>query len=166
MRASVSGLCVQRVEDRLDQQQIGAALDQRNDGLAIGLAQFIERDRAIAGIGHVGRDGRGAIGGAKRASHKAAPAVFSLRHVASLPRKPCAVAIERVDIRFAAVIGLRNRGGGERVGFANIGAGQKIRQMNVANGLGLRQDQNVVVALLVVAVILENLSAKIGFVEL
>ena len=43
-------LGVQRVEDRLDQQDVGAAFDQAERRLAIGGAQFVEGDGAKAGI--------------------------------------------------------------------------------------------------------------------
>ena len=56
------GLGVERVEDRLDQQHVGAALDQAARLLGVGLAQLVERDVAEARIVDVGRDRRGAVG--------------------------------------------------------------------------------------------------------
>ena len=58
-------LGVERVEDGLDQQQIGAAVDQAFDLLAISLAQLVEADGAEAGIAHVRRDRGGAVGRAQ-----------------------------------------------------------------------------------------------------
>ena len=164
--AGVGGLGVQRVEDRLDEQQVRAAFDEAERRLAIGVAQLIERDRAKAGIAHVGRDRRRAVGGAERAGDEAAAAVLLLRHVAGLARKPRAVAVERVHVGLAAVIGLRDRGGGERVRLADVGAREKVGEMNVADRLGLREDEDVVVALEVVAVVGEHRSAKARFIEL
>ena len=69
-------LGVERVEDGLDQQQVGAAIEQPADLFAIGRAQLIEGDGAEAGIGNVRGDRRGAVGRAERAGDKAAAAVF------------------------------------------------------------------------------------------
>jgi hypothetical protein len=41
---------VQRVEDRLDEEQVGAAIDQAVRGLGVRRAQLIEGDIAVAGI--------------------------------------------------------------------------------------------------------------------
>ena len=71
------GLGVQRVEDGLDQQEIGAAVEQALDLLAIGGAQIVEGDGAVAGIGHVRRDRGGAVGRADRAGDKAGLAVLA-----------------------------------------------------------------------------------------
>ena len=57
------GLGVERVEDRLDQQNIDAAVDQSAHLLGISGAQFIEGDGAEARIEHVGRDRRGRLVG-------------------------------------------------------------------------------------------------------
>ena len=69
-------LGVQRVEDGLDQQQIGAAVEQALDLLAIGRAQIVEGDGAEAGVGDVGRDRGGAVGRADGAGDKARLAVL------------------------------------------------------------------------------------------
>ena len=55
-------LGVQRVEHRLDQDDVGAALDQPAHLLRVGLAQLVEVDVAEAGIVDVGRDRRRAVG--------------------------------------------------------------------------------------------------------
>ena len=69
-------LGVQRIEDGLDQQQVGAAVEQAVDLFAIGLAQIVEGDGAIAGVGDVGRDRGGAVGRAQRAGDEARLAVL------------------------------------------------------------------------------------------
>ena len=47
-------LGVERVEDGLDQQEVGTAFEQPFGLLGIGAAQLVEGDRAQAGIGDVG----------------------------------------------------------------------------------------------------------------
>ncbi len=53
------GLRVQRIEDRLDEQHIDAALQQRAHLLGVGDAQLLEGDGAKRGIVHVARNGGG-----------------------------------------------------------------------------------------------------------
>ena len=65
-------LGVQRVEDGLDQQQVGAAVEQAVDLLAIGVAQLVEGDGAEAGIVDVGRDRGGAVGRARARRRRSA----------------------------------------------------------------------------------------------
>ena len=102
-------LGVERVEDRLDQQQIGAAVEQSVDLLGIGLAQLVEGDGAEAGIRHVGRDRSGAVGRPDRAGDEARAAVLGLRVSRGLLCQPGAVDVEFVGVLLHAVIGLRDR---------------------------------------------------------
>ena len=83
------GLGVERVEDRLDQQQVGAAVEQPAHLLAIGVAQLVEGDGAEARIGHVRRDRGGAVGRPERAGDEARPAVLASA-AGSRPRAPAA----------------------------------------------------------------------------
>ena len=51
--------CIQRVEDRLDHEQVHAAIHQRKGFLEIGVSQGVEVDCAVAGIVDVrGQAGR------------------------------------------------------------------------------------------------------------
>jgi hypothetical protein len=64
------------------------------------------------------------------------------------------------------VVGLRDRGRGEGVGRDDIGAGAQIFGVDVLDRLGLREDQQVVVAPNVAMEILEAFAAESGLVEL
>ena len=139
-------LGVERVEDRLDQQEIGAALDQPVDLLGVGGAQLVEGDGAEARIGHIGRDRGGAVGRADRTGDEARPAVLALRDVGGAAREPRALDVELVRELRHAVVGLRDAGRGERVGRDDVGAGAEIGEMDVAHRAGLAEDQQVVVA--------------------
>ena len=140
------GLGVERVEDGLDQQEIGAAVDQALDLLAIGRAQLVEGDGAEAGIGDVRRDRGGAVGRPERAGDETAPAVFFLGQRGRLARQRRARLVELVGDVLHAVIGLRDRGGGERVGGDDVGAGAEIGEMDVAHRVRPAQIEQVVVA--------------------
>ncbi|MPL88384.1 hypothetical protein SDC9_34404 [bioreactor metagenome] len=142
------GLGIQRVEDRLDQDQVRAAGDQAADLFAIGAAQVVEGDGAIARVVHVGADRGGAVGGPDGAGDEARPAVLGLGAVHRPAGQAGALAVQLEHLVFHAVIGLCDGGRGKRVGLDDIGAGAGIAQVDLLDRLGLGQDQQVVVALL------------------
>jgi hypothetical protein len=84
------GLGVQRVEDRLDQDQVDAALDQGARRLAIGFRQAVEGDLAEARIVDVGRDAGGLVGRPDGAGHPHRPA----GRVRRLARQPGGFAVQ------------------------------------------------------------------------
>ena len=73
--AMIAGLGVERVEHRLDQDEVDAALDQRVDLLAIDRLQRVEIDLAKARIVDVGRQRQRLVGRPDRAGDPARPAV-------------------------------------------------------------------------------------------
>ena len=139
-------LGVQSVEDGLDQQQIGATVEQAVDLFAVSLAQIVESHGAIAGIGYIRRDRRGAVGRAQRARNKSRLAVFSGYPLGSGAREFGAIAIELIGEVRHVVVGLRDRGRGEGVGRDDVGAGAQIIGVDIFDRLRLGQDQQIVVA--------------------
>ena len=77
-----------------------------------------------------------------------------------------AFAVELVDDRLEPVIGLRDRGAGEGVGLDDVGAGAEVAQVDVAHRVGLGEDEKIVVAAQIVAVVAEALAAEILLGEL
>ena len=140
------GLGVERVEDSLDQQQVGTAVDQSPCLLAVSGTQLIEGNGAETGIGHVRRDRCRAVGRPQRSGHEAAAAVFLLRAHGGLARKRCACLVELVGDALHAVIGLRNRSRGEGVGRHEVGASPEVREMDVTHCIRLAEIEQVVVA--------------------
>ena len=65
-------LGVERVEDRLDEQHVGAAVDQAAGLLEVGLDELVVGDVAGAGVVDVGGDGRRAVGRAEGAERRSA----------------------------------------------------------------------------------------------
>ncbi len=159
-------LGVQRVEDGLDQEQVGAAVDQPADLLGVGIAQLVEGDGAEAGIVDVGRHRGGAVGRPERAGDEARLAVVLLGFERRAPGEPRAVAVQLVDDVLHAVIGLGDAGRGEGVGLENVGAGLRIGEVDRLDRLGLGQRQQVVVALQVAGAGGEALAAEMCFFEL
>ncbi len=141
-------LGVQRVEDRFDQDEVGAAVDQAADLLAVGDAQFIERDRAVARIADVGRQRRRAIGGPERAGHEATAPVGLFGFGRSPSSQPRAVTVEVIDDALHAVVGLRDRSRGKGVRFENVRSRHRIGEVDVFDGFRLGQREKVVVPLL------------------
>src|SRR4029450_2392183 len=95
-------LGIERVEYRLDQQKIGATIDQPTHLLTLGDAQLIESDGTESRIGSVGRNRRLSVCRADRAGHKAPAAVFGFGLRRGLPRKRCARLSELVRGAFEA----------------------------------------------------------------
>ena len=132
------GLGVQRVEDGLDEDRVHAALDQAARLRRIGLDQRIEAHIAEAGIVHVGRERRRAVGRADGAGDEAR-LVRRLRgpgvgRVAGELRRG---DIQLVGDRFEPIVGLRDRLRIEGVGLEDVGAGFEIGVVDLADDLGL-----------------------------
>ena len=158
-------LGVQRVENGLDEDEVGAAVDEPSDLLAVGEAQFIEGHRAEAGIVDIRRKGRGAVGRSQCAGDEPAPAVGPFRLDCGAPRQSRPVAIELVDDILSAVVGLRDRGRGEGVGFENIRAGQRVGEMDLFDRAGLRQRQKIIVALQMALAALKAIAPEMRLIE-
>ena len=131
-------LGVERVEDGLDQQEVGAALEQPVDLLAIGAAQLVEGDGAEARdcvtSGEI--EAVRLVGPSAPATKRGRPS-SPRAMIGGRARELRALEVEFVgDVRHA-VVGLRDRGRGERVGRDDVGAGAEIGEMDVADRVGL-----------------------------
>ena len=159
------GLGVERVEDRLDQEEVRAAVEQAAYLLGIGIAQLVERDGAEAGIGDIGRDRRRAVGRADRACDEALAPVLVLGGQRGGAHQPRTLEVELVGDVLHAVVGLRDRRRGERVGRDDVGAGAEIGEMDVAHRLRLAQIQQIVVAAHLAVPGIEARAAIAGLVQ-
>ena len=139
-------LGVERIEDRLDEQDIDAAFDQSTHLLSVSDAQLIERDGAEAWIEHVGRDRRGTVGRTNGAGNETRTAILVLGNLRRMAREARAFEIELVGDLRHAVVGLRDAGRGEGVGRDNIRAGAEIGEVNGANRVRTTQIEQIVVA--------------------
>ena len=159
-------LGVQRVEDRLDQEQVGATVDQPVRLFEIGVDELLIGDVASAGIVDVRRDGRGATGRPERASDKAwFVGIGGSAGITLEPGQPCRLAVELVAELLHAVIGQRDPLGVERVRLDDIGAGLEVRAVNAPNRVGLGECEQVVVAPDVAVPVGEPLATVFGFAE-
>ena len=159
------GLGVERVEDGLDQQHIGAAVEQAAHLLGIGDAQLVEGDGAEARIGNIGRDRGGAVGRADGAGDEALPAVLVLGDARGVAGEPGAFEVQFVGDLRHAVIGLRDAGRGEGVGRDDVGAGAEIGEVDGAHRVRPAEIEQIVVAAHLAVPGIEARAAKALLVE-
>ena len=93
-----SGFGVERVENRLDQKKIGAAIDQAARLLVVGIDQLLIRNPARRRAVHVGGDRTSPIGRPHRPGNKArARRIFSHDELDSIFSGFCAGKVQVVD---------------------------------------------------------------------
>ena len=90
-------LGVEGVEDRLDDEQVGAAVDQAAGLLEVGLDELVEGDVALARVVDVGGDRGGAVG---RARGRRAPSAAGRASARSWRRRPARAS--RADSRLSS----------------------------------------------------------------
>ena len=139
-------LAVQGVEDGLDQQQVGAAIDQAAHLFVIGGDQLVEGDVARRRVVHVGRDRGGLRGRSQGAGDEAR---FIWRGVLGAGG---ARELRRFDVHLIGqvrhvVIVLRHAGGAEGIGLEQVGAGGEIAFVDFLDHLRLGERQQLVIPL-------------------
>ncbi|KAF5290530.1 hypothetical protein FQR65_LT20636 [Abscondita terminalis] len=146
------GLGVECVKDGFHHQHVGTTVNQAFDGLPVGDAQFVETGVAKPRIVHVRAD-RGSAAGRSQYANDKAWLLWSLRlhGVAAGAGHLGTGMVEFVDQMLQVVIGLADGGGIEGVGFNQIGPGLEVGRMHPGDDLGPGQQQQVVVALEIMA---------------
>ena len=166
LHAEDSCLGVQRVEDSLDEQDVGPAIDQAARRLAVTIGQLVESDIAVGRVVDVGREGGRAVGGAKRSGDKARPRrVAPLYFVARFHGQSRRGQVHLVGQPLHAVVALSDAVGVEGIGLDQVGPGFKVGRVDGANDVGLGQRQQVVVALQVAGPVGEALAAEVGLAQ-
>ena len=121
------GLGVEGVEDRLDQQQVGAAVDEAAGLLEVGLDQPVVGDVALARVVDVRRDrARWCWSGRARRSPSAAGRASRGHRVAGLAGQPGRLDVHLVGEVLHAVVGLGDPLRAEGVGLDEVGAGLEV----------------------------------------
>ena len=146
------GLRVERVEDRLDQQQVDAALGQGRDLLRVRGLHLIEGDRAEGRVVHPRRERQRHIERTHRARDET-----TAGFVRGLPGEPRARQVHVPDSRLEAVVALADAGRREGVGGGDIRAGGEILPVDVQDDVGPGQVQDVRIARQVARVVTEPL---------
>ena len=141
-------LGIEGVEDGLDQDQVGAALDQAAGGLDVVFHQQVEGDVAVAGVVDIRGDRAGPAGGAQHPGDEARlVGGFEGLGIGHLAGDARTFHVEFVHQRFHAVVGLGYLGGVEGVGFEDVGAGIQVGFLDGRDHVGARKQQQVVVTL-------------------
>jgi len=150
-------LRVQRVEDRLQQQQVDATLDEPADLLRVRLAHLVERVRAVAGVVDARAERERDVERPDR------PRDVAVRPglVGDRSREPRAGDVHLVHGTLERVVGLADRGRRERVGGRDVGARLEVRAVDLCHDLGLRQVEEVGIALDVPCVRREEIAAPL-----
>ncbi len=139
-------LGVERVKDRLDQQQVGPAGQQRPGLVGIRLVQLGVGDGPELGTLHVRGEGGGPVRGPHRPGHPTGPAVGGGGLVSHLPGQPRRRPVQLRHQLLGPVVGLGDGGGGERVGGGDVGASLEVSPVHIANEVGTGHLQQVEVA--------------------
>ena len=156
------GFGIQGVENGFHHQQVHAAFYQAIYGFQIGFNQFVKLHIAKAWVVHIGRNRRGAVGGAQHTGHKTWLVWRELGEFIGQAARD--LRRRQVDVKhqaFHAVIGLGDAGGVKRIGFNNVCARRKILALYARNHIGLREHQNVVIAFDVLWPVLKTLATEI-----
>ena len=154
------GLRVQRVEDRLDEEDVDAALGEGRDLLRVGGPHLRERDGAEGGVLDLRRDGERDVERPDRAGDEPRPSRIVCRPpVGGRAREPGALAAHLRRVALERVVGLADRGGRERVRRREIRAGGEVRVVDLGHELRAREVQEIRVALDVVRVLAQEVAA-------
>ena len=159
-------LGVEGVEDRFDKQDIGAAVQKTARLLGVGVGQLAERHLAGRRIGHVGRDGGGAVGGSHRSGYEPGfPGVAGREFVGRTPGEGRRRARNLAGVLLQSVVLERNGVGVERIGGHDVGACRQVFFVDGPHRFGLCEDQQVVAAAQPHGPLAEPLAAVIFFGE-
>ena len=151
------GLGVQRVEDRLDQQQVHAALGQRLHLLRVRGVHVVERHRPVRGILHPRGQRQGHVQRADRPGDQAAA-----RLIRRLPGQFGPAQVHLPHQRLQAVVSLADAGRGERVRGGDVGARGQVLAVHLADHIGPGQVQQVRVTGHVLRMITQPLPAVVS----
>ena len=160
------GLGVEGVEDRLDDQEVGTAVDQATRLVDVGPDQLVEGDVALARVVHVGRDRGGAVRRPERAEDPPRLVRRPGGHlVACRAREACGRQVHLVGERLHAVVGEGDPLGVEGVGLDEVRTGFEVCRVDTADDVRLGQAQQVVVALEVALPVGEPIAAVVVLAE-
>ncbi len=162
-----AGLGVERVEDGLEQQDVGAAVDEAAHLIFVGRARLVERHAAERRVIDLRRDRQRPVHRTERAGDEPRP-VRRLRRplVDRGARQARPFVVQLVRQRLERVVGLGDGRGGERIGLDEVGAGLEVLAVDGADDIRTREDEDVAVAAQVLRVILEALAAEVGLRQL
>ena len=156
LRGGDGRLRVQRVEDRLDEQEVDAAVPQGAHLLGVRLDHVVEGDRPVGRVVDLRRERERHVQRAQRARDE--PAASLVRR---LPREPGALDVHVVHGVLEPVVGLTDPGRRERVRRRDVGARLEVRAVDAEHDVRPRQVEQVGVAGDVARMVAEALAAVV-----
>ena len=156
-------LGVQRVEDRLDEQEVDAALGERGDLLRIARPHLLERHRAVRRVIDLRRDRERDVERPDRSGDEAWPVGRPLvPRVGGCTGETGALTAHLRGEVAEVVVALPDRRRRERVRRRDVRAGGEVRVVDLGNELRAREVEQVGITLDVAAVLAQQLAAVLG----
>ena len=153
-------LAVQRVEDRLDQQQVDAALAEPADLMRVRLAHRVEQHRPERGLVDARRQREAHVERADRSRDEARPIRRPPRPlVGSTAREACSLDVQLVDDVLERIVGLCDRRRGEGVRRRDVGARGEVVVVDLRDDLRSRHVEQIGIARHVARMVAEPLAA-------
>ncbi len=155
----------ERVEDRLEEEDVGAAVEQAPDLVPVRGGHLREDVRALARVVDVHREGERPVRRPERARDEGVAARGGPVGVDGLAREARGGDVHLVRERLEAVVREGDRLRVERVRLDDVRAGRKVGPVDPLDDRGLREDEEVVRALEVPRVGPEAVPAVRGLVQ-
>ena len=159
------GFGVERVENRFNQEQIGATFNQGFHLFVISSAKFFKCHVARARVVHIGADAGRFRCGAERAGDEAR-FIRRRKLVTCRPSNFCGLHIHLASEMRHFVIFLSNGRCAKGIRFDQIAASSQVALMNIRNHIGARDAEQFVVAFDVFWKIREALASVLGLGQL
>ncbi len=160
------GLCIERVEDGFNQQEIDPAFDERLGLFGIGGHKIVEGDRAKSGVVHIRRHRSRTVGRPDGPRHKQGAGGILLQNLFhGTPGHLGPFDVELIHQRFQVIVGLRDDGAAKGVGLDNVRARFKEFHVDLFDELRTGEGEQVVVSLQVGRMVSKAFSAKVGLFE-
>ena len=133
----------------------------------VSIDQIIERNGAVAGVVHIGRETRRAVSWPHCPGHKTGfVGVLARYFVGGFAGKPGRLIIQFIHQILHVIISHGNGGTTEGVGLDNVRTGLKVLDVNLPNNVGAGQRQQVVVPFYIMWKIGKTRSPIVGFGEI
>ncbi len=158
-----AGLGVERVEDRLEQEQIGAAIDEATRLILVCGPRLVEGHPAERWIVDLGGDRQRPVHRTKGAGHETRPVRrLRLPLIDCLAGQASSLVVQLVGKRFEGVVRLRDGCARKGVGLDDVGAGFQILAVDGADDVRPREDEDVAVPAQVLRMAPEAIAAEVG----
>ena len=164
-----SGLGVERIEDRLHQEDVNTTLNERFDLLIVRIDNLIERARAEGRVLNRRRHGQRSVCRANGTGGETRLARILLGELLARCLREASrgqVHVANFFLLVQLVVRLRNHRRGERVRLDDVGAGGEVRFVDLRDDFRLRQHQHIIVAFQVMGVILVTRTSEVILAEL